>query len=88
MCEPGIPPETTRIGPSHHINAICREAAARGLRFSKPARMHADGSWSTELRDPDGNAISLMNGNGTFEPAHSSLTDRRWAGAVSRKRTS
>jgi catechol 2,3-dioxygenase-like lactoylglutathione lyase family enzyme len=39
------------------IEAIQAEAAARGLRFSKPARREPDGSWSAELRDPDGNVI-------------------------------
>ena len=39
------------------IEAIQREVAARGLEFSKPARSHPDGSWSAEIRDPDGNCI-------------------------------
>jgi catechol 2,3-dioxygenase-like lactoylglutathione lyase family enzyme len=39
------------------IEAIHSEASARGLEFSKPAERHPDGSWSAELRDPDGNVI-------------------------------
>jgi catechol 2,3-dioxygenase-like lactoylglutathione lyase family enzyme len=39
------------------IEAICKEAGARGLEFSKPAQLHPDGSWSAEIRDPDGNGI-------------------------------
>ena len=39
------------------IEAIHKEAAARGLQFSKPAKKHPDGSWSAELIDPDGNVI-------------------------------
>jgi len=37
------------------IAAIVREAAAQGLAFSQPATQEADGSWSAEIRDPDGN---------------------------------
>jgi len=39
------------------VEAIQEEAAARGLRFSKPAKQHPDGSWSAEIIDPDGNVI-------------------------------
>jgi predicted enzyme related to lactoylglutathione lyase len=39
------------------IEAIQKEASARGLEFSKPAQCHSDGSWSAEIRDPDGNCI-------------------------------
>lgn len=39
------------------IEAIHGEAARRGLEFDKPAHREADGSWSAELRDPDGNCI-------------------------------
>jgi predicted enzyme related to lactoylglutathione lyase len=41
------------------IEQIHAEASARGLAFSKPAEHHGDGSWSAELRDPDGNVIFL-----------------------------
>ena len=39
------------------IAEIQQEATARGLEFSKPAQEHPDGSWSAEIRDPDGNVI-------------------------------
>jgi catechol 2,3-dioxygenase-like lactoylglutathione lyase family enzyme len=39
------------------IEAIHKEATARGLEFTKPASVHEDGSWSAELHDPDGNSI-------------------------------
>ena len=39
------------------IEAIQQEAASRGLEFSRPAQRHPDGSWSAEIRDPDGNCI-------------------------------
>ncbi len=39
------------------IEAIHKEATARGLEFTKPTRLHPDGSWSAEIRDPDGNSI-------------------------------
>jgi len=39
------------------VEAIEREARARGLAFETPARRHPDGSWSAEIRDPDGNSI-------------------------------
>ena len=39
------------------VDAIYKEAAARGLEFIKPAQQHDDGSWSAELLDPDGNSI-------------------------------
>jgi len=39
------------------IETIHKEAAARGLEFSKPALLHPDGSWSAEIRDPDGNSV-------------------------------
>ncbi len=39
------------------IETIHKEATARGLEFTKPARLHPDGSWSAEIRDPDGNCI-------------------------------
>jgi len=39
------------------IEAICKEATARGLQFSKPAFTESDGSWGAEIRDPDGNCI-------------------------------
>ena len=39
------------------IEAIYKEATARGLEFEKPAMQDPDGSWSATIRDPDGNAI-------------------------------
>jgi hypothetical protein len=39
------------------IEAIHKEATSRGLKFSKPAKLHPDGSWSAEVLDPDGNVI-------------------------------
>ena len=39
------------------VEAIHKEATARGLAFTKPARLEPDGSWSAEIRDPDGNSI-------------------------------
>ena len=39
------------------IEAIYKEATARGLEFEKPAHLESDGSWSAEVRDPDGNSI-------------------------------
>jgi len=39
------------------IEAIHKEAAARGIPFSKPAKKHEDGSWNAEVIDPDGNVI-------------------------------
>ena len=39
------------------IPAIERAALARGLVFETAARRHPDGSWSAEIRDPDGNCI-------------------------------
>ncbi len=40
-----------------NIEAIHKEAASRGLKFTKPARLEPDGSLSAEIRDPDGNVI-------------------------------
>ena len=39
------------------IEAIYNEATDRGLEFTKPAHIEPDGSWSAEIRDPDGNAV-------------------------------
>lgn len=39
------------------VEAIQKEATGRGLAFAQPARRHDDGSWSAEIRDPDGNCI-------------------------------
>lgn len=39
------------------VAAIIREASDRGLEVEKPAVQHEDGSWSAEIRDPDGNSI-------------------------------
>jgi len=39
------------------IEAIHKEATARGLEFEKPAVLHPDGGWSAEVRDPDGNSV-------------------------------
>ncbi len=39
------------------VEAIHKEATARGLAFTKPAHREPDGSWSAEIRDPDGNSI-------------------------------
>ena len=39
------------------IEAIYKEAAARGLEFEKPADIHPDGSMNATIRDPDGNCI-------------------------------
>lgn len=41
------------------IETIEKEATRRGLEFHKPAQRYPDGSWSAELRDPDGNCIFL-----------------------------
>ncbi len=40
-----------------NIEAIHKEATSRGLKFTKPACLEPDGSWSAEIRDPDGNVI-------------------------------
>jgi len=39
------------------VAAIAREGIERGLTFQKPAHQEPDGSWSAEIRDPDGNCI-------------------------------
>lgn len=39
------------------IQAIEQMVSARGLKFNKPAHLEADGSWSAEVIDPDGNVI-------------------------------
>lgn len=39
------------------IEAIYKEATARGLKFDEPARSQSDGSWNATIRDPDGNCI-------------------------------
>ena len=39
------------------IEAIYKEATARGLQFEKPALIHPDGSSNATIRDPDGNCI-------------------------------
>jgi len=39
------------------VESIAAELEARGLTLEKPARLHPDGSWSAEIRDPDGNSI-------------------------------
>ena len=39
------------------IEAIAEELTARGIEFTMPARLHPDGSWNAEVRDPDGNSI-------------------------------
>ena len=39
------------------IDAIYKEATARGLKFEKPALVHPDGSWNATIHDPDGNCI-------------------------------
>lgn len=39
------------------IDAIHKEATARGLEFEKPALIHPDGSWNATIHDPDGNCI-------------------------------
>jgi len=39
------------------VDAIYREASARGLNFEKPAAVHPDGSWNATILDPDGNCI-------------------------------
>ena len=41
------------------VAAIAKAAEAAGLALSMPAEKHGDGSWSAELRDPDGNSIFL-----------------------------
>ena len=40
-----------------NIEAIHKEATSRGLKFTKPPSLEPDGSWSAEIRDPDGNVI-------------------------------
>ena len=39
------------------IEEIVKIASAEGLEFEKPAAVEEDGSWSAEIRDPDGNSI-------------------------------
>ena len=39
------------------IESIFKEATAQGLEFTQPAAKHPDGSWSAEVRDPDGNSV-------------------------------
>ena len=39
------------------IQAIAAALEAQGLELSKPAAVESDGSWSAEIRDPDGNVI-------------------------------
>jgi catechol 2,3-dioxygenase-like lactoylglutathione lyase family enzyme len=39
------------------IDAIYKEATARGMTFEKPALLHPDGAWSATIQDPDGNCI-------------------------------
>ena len=39
------------------IEAIYKEATQRGLTFTRAAKRSEDGSWSAEIRDPDGNCI-------------------------------
>lgn len=39
------------------VQSIARELELRGLRLEKPAEKQADGSWSAEVVDPDGNHI-------------------------------
>jgi lactoylglutathione lyase len=39
------------------IEAIHEAAVRRGIQFTKPAHRESDGSWSAEVRDPDGNCI-------------------------------
>lgn len=39
------------------IKSIVKKASAEGLTFDKPAAQESDGSWSAEVRDPDGNVI-------------------------------
>lgn len=39
------------------VEAIYKEATQRGLTFTRAAELSEDGSWSAEIRDPDGNCI-------------------------------
>jgi len=39
------------------IEAIVSLASERGVKFTKPAHIEHDGSWSAETVDPDGNVI-------------------------------
>ena len=39
------------------IEEIVKDATERGLNFEKPAQLQEDGSWSAEVRDPDGNSV-------------------------------
>ena len=39
------------------IKAIEKIASEHGIRFTKPAHVEHDGSWSAETIDPDGNII-------------------------------
>ena len=41
------------------VAAIHAEAVAKGYQFSKSAEKESDGSWASELIDPDGNVIYL-----------------------------
>jgi predicted lactoylglutathione lyase len=36
---------------------IAKTLRARGVALERDAELHEDGSWSAELRDPDGNSI-------------------------------
>jgi predicted lactoylglutathione lyase len=39
------------------VEAIQKEAEARGLKFVAPAVLESEGSWSAEIVDPDANHI-------------------------------
>lgn len=39
------------------IESIHRDGVEAGLFFTKPAHVEHDGSWSAEIKDPDGNII-------------------------------
>lgn len=41
------------------VEKIAKEGMEHGLQFSQPATSNSDGSWSAEIRDPDGNVIFL-----------------------------
>lgn len=41
------------------IDEIAKALEAQGLELTQPAALESDGSWSAEIRDPDGNSIYL-----------------------------
>jgi lactoylglutathione lyase len=62
----GSPPPRGRTGYDHYcllvedMRAVLRELAGRGLDVTGEPVLGLDGNWQYWLRDPDGNAIELM----------------------------